>query len=116
MEYRTELLSREAEKELLTELANRAFKLFEVHGYQGKRYAISYRREYDFRREVHEAEALPFCLFAICDVASIPGCASTLRNRLRTLAAIVPRRFSFKPATAEGASGRSLSHAHPGRC
>ena len=42
MEYRTELLSREAEKELLTELANRAFKPFEVHGYQGKRYAISY--------------------------------------------------------------------------
>ena len=51
-EYRTELLSREAEKELLTEFANLPFKPFEFHGYQGKRYAISYGREYDFRREV----------------------------------------------------------------
>ena len=51
-EYRTELLSREAEKELLAEFANRPFKPFEFHGYQGKRYAISYGREYDFRREV----------------------------------------------------------------
>ena len=52
IDYRTELLSREAEKELLAELANLAFKPFEFHGYQGKRYAISYGREYDFRREV----------------------------------------------------------------
>jgi len=47
-DYRTELLSREAEKELLAEFANLPFKPFEFHGYQGKRYAISYGWEYDF--------------------------------------------------------------------
>ena len=47
-DYRTELISREAEKELLAEFANLPFKPFEFHGYQGKHYAIYYGREYDF--------------------------------------------------------------------
>ena len=65
MKYRTELLSREAEKELLTELANHPFKPFEFHGYQRQRYAISYRRKYDCNAaKFREAEALPFFLSA----------------------------------------------------
>ena len=64
-DYRTELLSREAEKELLAEFANLPFKPFEFHGYQGKRYAISYGREYDFNAaKFREAEALPSFLSA----------------------------------------------------
>ena len=70
-DYRTELLSREAEKELLAEFANLPFKPFEFHGYQGKRYAISYGWEYDFNAaKFREAEALPFFLSATRDAAT----------------------------------------------
>jgi hypothetical protein len=80
-DYRTELISREAEKELLGEFANLPFKPFEFHGYQGKHYAIYYGREYTLRREVPRGRSACILLFAVRDVASIPGCASTLRNR-----------------------------------
>ena len=69
-DYRTELVSREAEKELLAEFANLPFKPFEFHGYQGKRYAISYG-EYDFNTaKFREAEALPSFLSTTRDAAA----------------------------------------------
>jgi alkylated DNA repair dioxygenase AlkB len=71
LDYGIELLSCEAEKELLAEFRNLPFKPFEFHGYQGKRYAISYGWEYDFNAgKFRKAEPLPFFLSAAREAAA----------------------------------------------
>ena len=45
----------------------------------------------------HEAEPLPFCLFAVRDVASFPACASNATQSRSDTAAIVPPFFASCP-------------------
>jgi len=58
--YQPDLVSPDAERALLAELAQLPFKPFDFHGWEGKRRIVSFGWRYDYgKRAVAEAEPLP---------------------------------------------------------
>jgi len=59
-QYQPDLVSPDAERALLAELAQLPFKPFDFHGWEGKRRIVSFGWRYDYgKRAVAEAEPLP---------------------------------------------------------
>jgi alkylated DNA repair dioxygenase AlkB len=85
--YQPDLISAEAEKELLTALSQLPFKPFDFHGWEGKRKIVSFGWRYDYgQRAVAEAAQLPDYLLSLravaADFAAVP--ADELRQVLVT--------------------------------
>jgi alkylated DNA repair dioxygenase AlkB len=58
--YQADLLSRAEESELVSQLAELAFKEFEFHGFLGKRRVVSFGWQYDFsKQELRRTQDIP---------------------------------------------------------
>src|SRR3954465_8817606 len=76
--YQPDLISAEAEKDLLTELNQLLFKPFDFNGWEGKRRILSFGCGYDYgHRAPAEATPLPDYLLSLgaraADFAAVPA-------------------------------------------
>jgi alkylated DNA repair dioxygenase AlkB len=71
-EYQPELISQNAEAELIGHFSELPFREFEFHGYLGRRRTVSFGLHYDFTdMRVRETEAIPDFLLPLCDRAAV---------------------------------------------
>ncbi|MFL5579372.1 MAG: alpha-ketoglutarate-dependent dioxygenase AlkB [Gemmatimonadaceae bacterium] len=69
--YRPEVVTADAERDLLLQVRELPFREFEFHGYTGKRRVVSYGWRYDFSdRVLHKADDIPPFLLALRETAA----------------------------------------------
>jgi alkylated DNA repair dioxygenase AlkB len=69
--YRSEVVSPEDERELLTHIRELPFKEFEFHGFTGKRRVVSYGWQYDFNdSKLRKADDMPGFLLSLRETAA----------------------------------------------